>query len=175
MENPDQYFSINLPIGRLYVAYNHLGISATAIASDDSSFEDYFLRRFQRSIRPELHACEDIRVKVRKYLDGYRGSLSDFDLRGTTAFQRKVLETTLSIPRGEVRTYTWVANKIGNPKALRAVGTALASNPVPILIPCHRVVRSDGVIGKYLFGTACKQQLLHMEDVKAILESPISM
>jgi O-6-methylguanine DNA methyltransferase len=72
-----------------------------------------------------------------------------FDLSGLTEFERAVLRKTLEIPRGEVRTYSWVAREIGHPRAVRAVGTALANNPIPILIPCHRVVRSDGVIGNY--------------------------
>ena len=72
-----------------------------------------------------------------------------FDLSGLTEFEQAVLRKTLEIPRGEVRTYSWVAREIGRPLAVRAVGTALANNPIPILIPCHRVVRSDGVIGNY--------------------------
>jgi O-6-methylguanine DNA methyltransferase len=72
-----------------------------------------------------------------------------FDLSSLTEFERAVLRKTLEIPRGEVRTYSWVAREIGRPRAVRAVGTALANNPIPILIPCHRVVRSDGVIGQY--------------------------
>ena len=72
-----------------------------------------------------------------------------YDLSGLTEFEQAVLRKTLEIPRGEVRTYSWVAREIGRPRAVRAVGTALANNPIPILIPCHRVVRSDGVIGQY--------------------------
>ena len=72
-----------------------------------------------------------------------------YDLSGLTEFEQAVLRKTLEIPRGEVRTYSWVAREIGRPRAVRAVGTALANNPIPILIPCHRVVRSDGIIGRY--------------------------
>ncbi|NLE64669.1 MAG: MGMT family protein [Elusimicrobia bacterium] len=66
-----------------------------------------------------------------------------------TAFQTKVLKATLEIPFGETRTYAWVARRIGRPKAVRAVGSALRRNPWPLIIPCHRVVRSDGDVGKY--------------------------
>ncbi len=66
-----------------------------------------------------------------------------------TPFQCKVLRVTLEIPLGETRTYAWVARHIGNPKAVRAVGQALRKNPYPLIIPCHRVIRSDGSLGKY--------------------------
>src|SRR6185503_2247719 len=72
--------------------------------------------------------------------------------RGHTDFERDVWHKALEIPRGEVRPYGWVAAEIGNPKAVRAVGTALAHNPIPLFIPCHRVVRSDGYIGRYSLG-----------------------
>ena len=64
-------------------------------------------------------------------------------------FERAVLEKALEIPRGEVRPYSWIASEIGRPKAVRAVGSALAHNPVPLVMPCHRVVRADGMIGQY--------------------------
>src|SRR5437879_3189574 len=70
-----------------------------------------------------------------------------YDRRGLTAFDQSVLRKALQIPRGQVRPYNWVAREIGHPAAVRAVGTALANNPTPYLIPCHRVIRADGVIG----------------------------
>ena len=72
-----------------------------------------------------------------------------YDLDALTEFERAVLAKALEIPAGEVRPYGWIAREIGRPKAVRAVGTALGRNPVPLLIPCHRVVRSDGRIGNY--------------------------
>jgi O-6-methylguanine DNA methyltransferase len=73
---------------------------------------------------------------------------------------------TAQIPRGQVRTYSWVAREIGRPAAVRAVGTALANNPIPVLIPCHRVIRTDGVIGNYgAGGTEAKKQILAAEGV----------
>jgi len=67
-----------------------------------------------------------------------------------TPFQRQVLKAALEIPFGETRTYAWVAERIGNPKAVRAVGQALRKNPYPLVIPCHRVIKSDGSLGKYV-------------------------
>jgi O-6-methylguanine DNA methyltransferase len=80
-------------------------------------------------------------------------------------FERTVLLKVLQIPRGEVRPYAWVAREIGSPKAVRAVGSALGRNPVPLLIPCHRVVRSDGNAGEYIFGSEAKRAVLATEGV----------
>ena len=76
-------------------------------------------------------------------------SASTLDLRGHTEFERDVWRKALDIPRGEVRPYGWIAAEIGRPRAVRAVGTALGHNPVPLIVPCHRVVRTDGSIGQY--------------------------
>jgi methylated-DNA-[protein]-cysteine S-methyltransferase len=81
----------------------------------------------------------------------------------TTPFARKVYRAVLSIPLGEVRSYSWIASKAGNPKARRAVGQILKRNPYPLLIPCHRVVRSDGNPGGYALGKKKKASLLLLE------------
>ncbi len=81
----------------------------------------------------------------------------------SAVFQRKVLEKCAEIPPGEIRPYGWIAREIGNPGAVRAVGTALGRNPVPVLIPCHRVVRTDGKIGNYAYGSPMKRSLLERE------------
>jgi O-6-methylguanine DNA methyltransferase len=81
-----------------------------------------------------------------------------------THFEKKVYTVIKKIPFGEVRTYAWVAKKIRKPGASRAVGNALNKNPFPIVVPCHRVVRSDGSIGKYAFGHDFKRKLLEIEN-----------
>jgi len=78
-------------------------------------------------------------------------------------FQKKVYKAVLSIPLGQVRNYNWVAKKIGRPKAVRAVGTALKKNPFTVIIPCHRVVKSDGSLGGYSRGLKKKKYLLELE------------
>ncbi len=80
-----------------------------------------------------------------------------------TDFEKKVYLTVLKIPRGEVRTYRWVAEKIGSPKAARAVGNALNKNPYIGKIPCHRIIRSDGSPGGFAKGTSRKRQMLKAE------------
>jgi methylated-DNA-[protein]-cysteine S-methyltransferase len=91
-----------------------------------------------------------------------------------TPFQRRVLKTLEEIPYGEVRSYQWVAARIGNPKACRAVGAACGANPVPILIPCHRVVARDGSLGGFSSGIEIKKRLLRLENrpSSARLRSP---
>jgi O-6-methylguanine DNA methyltransferase len=87
-----------------------------------------------------------------------------------TGFQWKVLSAVMSIPLGETRSYQWVAERIGHPKAVRAVGTALRKNPFPLIIPCHRVVRSDGTPGLYCGRSdGVKEKLLRLE--QAILKN----
>jgi O-6-methylguanine DNA methyltransferase len=113
-----------------------------------------FRERFHRSPRPV------------PMLPGQLGT--QFDLRSVTVFERAVLLKALEIPRGEIRTYGWIAAQIGHPLAVRAVGSALRKNPAPVLIPCHRVVRSDGHIGEYaLGGSDNKRTILAAEGVGA--------
>jgi O-6-methylguanine DNA methyltransferase len=111
------------------------------------------------------------RAELAEYLDGTRTFFSvPVDLSAVQPFQRDVLEATRRIPFGEVCTYAWLAREIGHPRAVRAVGTALGRNPVPLIVPCHRVLRSDGGLGGYLLGTAVKGQLLALERTTAVLE-----
>jgi methylated-DNA-[protein]-cysteine S-methyltransferase len=97
----------------------------------------------------------------------FTGQLRSFstpsDLSGLPLFTQAVLKITAKIPYGEVRSYRWVAERLGKPKATRAVGNALARNPIPIIIPCHRVVRADGSLGGYALGLDWKRKLLELE------------
>ena len=97
---------------------------------------------------------------------GDRDALT-FDLRGGTPFQIAVWEACLTIPAGKTRTYADLAKAIHRPNAVRAVGTALGANPIPVLIPCHRVVRTDGSLGDYAFGLPIKERLLDREAVRS--------
>lgn len=88
--------------------------------------------------------------------------------KGMSSFAKKVYRVVLRIPLGEVRTYKWVAKKIGRPKAFRAVANILKKNPLPLIIPCHRVIRKNGSVGGYLWGKKFKERLLELE--KALSE-----
>lgn len=85
------------------------------------------------------------------------------DLSGGTEFQRKVWRALQTIPYGQTRSYAWVAKKIGQPGAVRAVGAACGANPVPVMVPCHRVLRSDGSLGGFSAGLGWKKRLLALE------------
>jgi O-6-methylguanine DNA methyltransferase len=151
----DQYAELATPLGPVFVAWNRLGVSAVMKTATAEEFETRFRERFLRSPQPAP--------------GGMPTTLGDrFDLRSVTEFERAVLLKAREIPRGEVRTYAWIADQIGHPAAVRAVGSALRKNPVPVLIPCHRVVRSDGQIGEYaLGGSANKRAILAAEGVHA--------
>ncbi len=85
------------------------------------------------------------------------------DLSSGTSFQQKVWRALTKIPRGQTRSYAWVARQIGKPKAVRAVGAACGANPVPVIVPCHRVIASDGSFGGFGGGLPMKRQLLRLE------------
>jgi methylated-DNA-[protein]-cysteine S-methyltransferase len=106
----------------------------------------------------------DLPDRIRDYLDGKSVSFADkLDLGQATSFQRQVWKTTQSIPYGQTRSYAWIASRVGMPRASRAVGQAMARNPLPIVIPCHRVVGSDGSLVGFGGGTHLKQRLLRIE------------
>ena len=108
---------------------------------------------------------------IRTFLDRYlQGRMVDFevdlDISQLGEFTQKVLEELMTIPYGETRTYGWLAKKVGKPGAARAVGQALKRNPIPIIIPCHRVIRDDGTIGGFSMGVNLKERLLALEGVR---------
>jgi len=160
----DSYWKLESPVGPVYVAHSKAGISMVTRARSDADFERAFRRRFGRSAARE-HSVPpaSLRALVRKR-QGKPAADLRFDLRGLSEFERAVLMKALEIPRGEVRPYSWVAREVGHPGAVRATGSVLAKNPVPLLIPCHRVVKSDGTIGAYSLGGARnKRTLLEIE------------
>jgi O-6-methylguanine DNA methyltransferase len=158
----DGYVEIDGPRGPLLVAFNDRGVSCIdAAAAGVEAFEEYFVGRFHRGLRP---AAEPPRGLAQALATG-DGRKLRYDLRGLTEFEVAVLRKALEIPKGEVRSYGWIAREIGRPRAVRAVGTALGHNPVPVAIPCHRVVRSDGHIGQYALGAPMKRSLLDAEGV----------
>ena len=148
----DRYAYLDSPIGPLVVAWNGLGVSAVGAAADDLAFEQSHQALTGRRAIRTGHVPEALERAIRRRMDGDRRVRIDLDLRGHTEFERDVWLKALEIPRGEVRPYGWVAGEIGRPRAVRAVGTALGHNPVPLIVPCHRVVRSDGMIGQYSLG-----------------------
>ena len=136
---------VTLPQSSTQEAHRLLGNEVNYAAWDPDSFEDLITR-------------------FRVYFRGDEAVFTDeLDLTGATPFKRQVWETTKLIPYGETRSYTWVAEQIKKPKAVRAVGQALGGNPLPIIIPCHRVVASNGKLGGFSGGVEMKKRLLSLE------------
>jgi len=160
----DRYAELPSPLGPIVVAWNGRGISWVDRAGDPGAFEARFAATVGRPLARSDAVPGDLARAIAARLAGNRRVRIRLDLRGRTEFETAVLMKALEIPRGEVRPYGWIAAEIGRPKAVRAVGTALAHNPVPLVIPCHRVVRSDGSIGQYsLGGPAAKRTILAAE------------
>lgn len=162
-----RYTTVASPLGTVHVAYSDRGVGYLDLAPSDVAFERSFRSKFGQSIDRDPHAPGDLRRQLREYFSTYRGFRGPLDLSLVGPFQRKVLEQLRQIPRGQVRTYREVAQAIGQPGATRAVGSACARNPVPLIVPCHRVVRADGGLGGYSLrgGTALKRRLLSQEGV----------
>ncbi|HZA19041.1 MAG TPA: methylated-DNA--[protein]-cysteine S-methyltransferase [Pseudonocardiaceae bacterium] len=151
------------PIGSLYVAFTEAGIAyvrtGDAVGDSDAEFTAAFRVRFARPMRPGTRPPAGLLPALRTG----RVSALRFDFSGLGDFDQAVLAAAATIPRGEVRPYRWIAEQLGRPGAVRAVGSALGRNPVPVLIGCHRVIRSDGAVGDYVFGAKTKSRLLAVE------------
>src|SRR5262252_1936270 len=163
----DAYTALETPVGVLEVAWPGEGVSAVRRAQGRDHFERWFSGRLGRRVVRVPEPPDRMVGQIADALAG-RSPRLRFDLAGLTPFEQEVLRKTLEIPRGEVRPYAWVAREIGRPRAVRAVGTALGHNPIPVLIPCHRVVRSDGTLGEYsMGGPEVKRDMLRREGVDA--------
>src|ERR671916_1590471 len=161
----DHLFSCDSPLGEVYVGVSERGVRLVGRAASPEGFARRYRERFSRLL--SWATDEKTRRLAKRVAATLAGEKIEApaDLSGTTPFQRRVLEVVKGIPRGEVRPYAWVAREAGSPKASRAVGSVMASNPVPLVVPCHRVVRNDGTTGQYAFGAKEKVGLLEGEGV----------
>ncbi len=159
-----RYTIAGSPLGRMLVAATDKGICAVQFGDSDEQLQQGLMREFPFATRRrDDSAMAEWRANLTRMMEGREANPSlPLDLRAT-AFQRRVWEALQRIPRGETRSYSAVAKKIGMPKATRAVARACATNPVAVAIPCHRVVRQDGEPGGYRWGIDRKEQLLAME------------
>ncbi len=162
----DHYAETDSPLGPVFVAWNGRGVSWLGRAGDGAAFEAEVSRHTGRPISRASALPARLASAIARRLAGDRRARIDLDLRGSTSFEVAVWRKALEIPRGEVRPYGWIAAEIGHPRAVRAVGSALAHNPIPLVVPCHRVVRSDGTIGQYsLGGSDSKRRVLASEGI----------
>jgi len=152
------------PLGRLLVAGTAKGVCSVKLGDSDAELEAALKDEYPRATTERDQ--EAIGAWLAAVLDMLAGKLPDrglpLDIQGT-AFQRLVWDALTRIPRGSTRTYAQLAAEVGQPQAVRAVANACAANPVPIVVPCHRVVRSDGAPGGYIFGARRKSLLLESE------------
>lgn len=162
------------PFGHVLVAATERGISAIYLGESDAKLESELRKEYPRAtIERDRHGLEDW---VRQIVDHLRGREPRLDLPTdvqATAFQRRVWEELRRIPYGTTRTYTQVARAIGLPSAVRAVARACATNPVSIVVPCHRVVRADGNLAGYRWGLSRKEALIAQESERAANPKPI--
>ncbi|MCC6905801.1 MAG: methylated-DNA--[protein]-cysteine S-methyltransferase [Anaerolineae bacterium] len=157
-EAPTVYWdTIDTPVGRLYMAAGEAGLSHISFGIEET--------RFMATLDPLAHAVRsperllDAARQIEAYFRGEFHFDLPVDLDMLTPFQREVLRVVASIPAGAVMTYREVAAAVGRPRASRAVGNAVARNPVPIVIPCHRVVASNGLLGGYSGGGGIRDKI----------------
>jgi methylated-DNA-[protein]-cysteine S-methyltransferase len=159
------YTEIDSPVGKLLLATTRRGLVKVSFPIQPL---DEVLERLANEISPRVlespPQLDDARRELERY---FEGRLHEFDLpldwQLTHGFYRKVLRATSRIPYGQTRSYTDMAKRAGSPRAVRATGSALGSNPLPIVVPCHRVLRSGGALGGYGGGIEMKQTLLELE------------
>ena len=156
-------------VGPLLVAVSESGLIAVDFGVSEQAFVERLRRKTRADVIRSPRKTADAIRQLREYLIGQRTTFDlPVDLSAITDFQRRVLLTASKIPRGQISTYADIARQIGRPKAARAVGQALGHNPVPIVIPCHRVLGSDGSLHGYSGGGGIKTKawLLQLEGVR---------
>lgn len=159
------YTTLDSPVGTLLLAATSQGLVRVAFEVEG---HDGVLTELSRRVSPRvLRAPGRLDAVVRELEEYFAGRRREFDLpvdlRLATGFRRQVLDRLREVPFGRTASYAVLAQAAGSPRAVRAVGSACATNPVPLVVPCHRVVRSDGAIGSYRGGPAAKRALLDLE------------
>lgn len=159
-----RYTLTDCPLGRLLLAGTDQGVSAIYLGDRDDPLEEELRREFPAAdLSRDDVGLEHWAELVRRHLEGRQPHLDlPLDVRAT-AFQRRVWQELQRIPLGQTRTYREVAEALGQPTAARAVARACATNPVSVVVPCHRVVRGDGGLGGYRWGLGRKKKLLDRE------------
>lgn len=158
------FSAVESPIGDLTALVTPRGLLALAFETDDlDRIMDSVVAKVSPRIVRAPSAIGPVRSWLDSYFEGRPQPVPGLDHSLITPFQDRVLKATASIPLGEVRTYGQVASLAGNPKAARATGRALGANPIPVVLPCHRVVASDGSLHGYAGGLNRKRLLLDHE------------
>ena len=157
------YCFYEAPQGVGAVIFDHDGLIDLMLPRPDSNKTKEVLEQYPQSKLMKRDLSE-VTTSLNSYFRGQKtGFGCPLNFNGYTLFEREVFAVTQTIPYGDVRSYKWVAERAGKPRAMRAVGQALKKNRVPVIIPCHRVVRSDGTLGGFNAGVSWKKRLLELE------------
>ncbi len=161
------YAPVRTPVGRLLVAATERGLVRIGFDRSQASFVTGLREQLKAEVIESEERVADIAAQLEAYFAGERRAFDvPIDLSFASAFQRRVLMAARGVPAGQVVTYGELARRIGAPNASRAVGWALGRNPVPIVIPCHRIVRAGGGLGGYIGGLEIKRKLLELEGAR---------
>jgi len=159
------YRTLDTPVGTLLLAATPTGLVRVAYPSQD---HDLVLEGLARDVSPRILRAparlDGVAREIEEYFARRRRTFDvPLDLQLSHGFRRRVLAHLAEIRYGQTASYAAIAKAAGNPRAVRAAGSACASNPLPVVVPCHRVVRSDGTVGQYVGGVEAKQTLLALE------------
>ena len=163
-EVSDSFDRVETASGEVRVAFSKRGIRMITTAASIDEIRASYAKRYCRALTPAT-IPDALRRQVIAALAGEGVAAPKVDLEASNELEHDVLTMLSRIPRGEVRTYAWVARQVGRPRAVRAVGNIVARNMMPFVVPCHRVVPSVGGIGNYVYGSEMKRELLEREGV----------
>jgi methylated-DNA-[protein]-cysteine S-methyltransferase len=157
------YATLDTPCGELLIAGTDTGLVAVGLTDPEGVLESLAARVSPRILR-DPSRLDEPRRQLDEYFEGRRRAFDiPLDWTMSRGFRRTVLHELIDVPYGNVVTYAELAQRTDNPRAVRAVGSAMATNPLPIVVPCHRVVRTGGSLGNYGGGVEMKRWLLTME------------
>ncbi|KPK99720.1 MAG: hypothetical protein AMJ91_06645 [candidate division Zixibacteria bacterium SM23_73_3] len=159
------YTTFKSPVGEILATRTERGLNF--ITFPKSTWQRFFsaLKKDQNiELKKDEKKFSSLKRTLKAYFSGKKIKFKEsLDLTGGTAFQKRVWNAMLKIPSGETRSYGWLARQVGGRNKARAVGVACGANPVPIVVPCHRVIREDGTLGGYGGGLSIKRKLLKIE------------
>ena len=161
-----KYSSLSTEIGEIFIASTYKGICDITIGKNENDFVENIKNKYRFEIlRDDKHLKNEIKELKEYFNNKLKKFESKLDIREGTKFQRKVWKYLEKIPYGETCSYKQIAKQVGNNKGYRAVGNANGKNPIPIIIPCHRVITTNGKLGGYGSGIWRKEILLRLEGV----------
>ena len=156
------------PIGTLTLAATPVGLVRLSFGDDGAAIDDLARRVSPRVLRSPRR-LDDVRRQLDEYFEGRRQHFDvPLDWRLSSGFRRQVLNELVRVPYGQTVSYKELAERAGNPKASRAAGTAMATNPIAVIVPCHRCLRTSGDLGGYGGGLDAKVWLLHLEGSRLV-------